>query len=867
MAGQELLERDVQLDALRSQLRATASGNGRLVLLGGEAGIGKSALVRRFCRDVERDARILVGACEAMQTARPLGPLLDMADALGPGFLRLLAGETSRARAFDDLLQRLRERPTVAVIEDVHWADDATLDLLRFLGRRVDATRGLVIATYRRDEVGPRHPLGGVLGDLTSAPAVTRLHLPPLSPEAVAELAAATDVDAAELHRITGGNPFFVTEVVAAGGARLPTSVSDAVAARAARLPSDARAALEAAGVAGAQVDPALLGDLGHGVDAVEACLAGGLLAEVDGRLGFRHELVREAIVRSLSEPRRRALHAAILAALSQRPEAGTDPATLAHHAEAARDAAGVLRFAPAAARRAAALGAHREARAQYERVLPYAARLSVEDQAALLASYADECDHVDRLPESVQARRQAIERWRAAGRTERWAHALSQLAQTFVALGENAAADDASTESVETLERLGASPSLASAYWIRAHLRMLDRDTGASVAWGRRAIALAAELGDVAVLAGAHMTVACSLMFEDHAEYAGHFEQCAELARRHGLHQLLVSAHGNRGSGAGELRRLDEAERYLREALDLAVEHDLDRLGSYVLAWLALTRLHQGAWDEAGVLLTEVLRRSSTSAITRIMALVAVGRLRTRRGDPEAAEPLDEALRLAAITGTLQRLAPVHAARAELAWWDGDVDRVRREAAAVYDLAEQRRHPWFLGELGYWRWRAGDAITLPAVAAEPYRLQTLGRAREAAAAWRALGCPFESAFALSESDIEQDVRQAVAAYDRLGARVAAQRAREQLRALGATRVPRPPRASTQGHPAGLTPREAQVLALLVRGLTNAEIAAHHRVSPRTVDHQVSAVLDKLDVRSRTEAVAEAHRRGLLPAT
>jgi predicted ATPase len=114
----------------------------------------------------------------------------------------------------------------ILVVEDVHWADAATLDALRVLGRRVDGTRGLVIATYRDDEVESGHPLRTVLGGLASAPGVSRLRVPRLSLEAVEELAAPIGADAAAIHALTGGNPFFVTEILAVGSPSLPETVS-----------------------------------------------------------------------------------------------------------------------------------------------------------------------------------------------------------------------------------------------------------------------------------------------------------------------------------------------------------------------------------------------------------------------------------------------------------------------------------------------------------------------------------------------------------------------------------------------------------------------------------------------------------------
>lgn len=864
MPTPELLERDELLATLREGLAAAAEGVGSLPFVAGEAGIGKTALVGRFGASVEGEARVLVGGCDAMGTPRPLGPLVDMAPHLGPTIAALLDDASARARVFAHLLAAFRERPTVAIFEDVHWADDATLDLLRYLGRRIGGTRALVLATYRHDEVGVRHPLRVLLGDLATSPAVARLQVPPLSRAAVARLAVGLEADVDELHRITAGNAFFVAEVVAAGGRRLPASVQDAVAARLARLDEDARAAVEHASVLGRPTRPELYERLGVAGSGLDAAVAAGLLVEVEGGLAFRHELAREAVAATVPTARRRTLHGAVLAALEAAPPDHVDLATLAHHAAEAGDGAAVARWAPAAGRQAAGLGAHREALAQFERALPYLERLSDEEHSEVLGAYARECEILDRYGDARSAWRTAIGRWRAAGRTDRWADLLTDVARVSVGMGENDAADAAIAEGIAVLETLPPGSELVRAYQVQASLRMLDRDTDAALAWGRRTIELATALGEPRVVAYASVTVAASLMLVGDAQYVEHFDRAIALARKHGLDVVHASAHVNRGSGAGELHRFAEAERHLRLALEVAEHHDLDAQAAYALAWLGLTQVHRGDWDAAAATIGRTLARGTTSAIARIMALVALGRLRSRRGDPEVWAPLDEALALASRTHTLQRLAPVRAARAEAAWSEGDLEGVRVEAGAAYALALRARHPWFVGELGYWLGLAGSAEPLPGYAAEPFALQVRGRAADAAEAWTALGCPFEAARALAESDDEDEVRSAVVAFDALGARVAAQRARERLAELGAKRIPRGPRPRTQAHPAGLTPREAEVLDGLVAGRSNAEIAERHGVSVRTVEHQVSAVLAKLGVDSRGAAVAEAHRRGLV---
>jgi predicted ATPase len=357
------------------------------VLVGGEAGVGKTALLRRFCEECREPARILWGACDPLFTPRPLGPLLAVAEGAGGELEKVVASGVMPHEVVAALVRELRaQAPTVFVLEDLHWADEATLDVLRLLARRVETVPALIVASYRDDELDRSHPLRIVLGELATSQTVGRLKLSALSPSAVAQLADAQAVDADELYRKTAGNAFFVVEVLAARAEEIPDTVRDAIFARAARLSAPAKRLLEAVAVVPPQAELWLLeGIAGESIDALDECLMSGMLTSVTAGVAFRHELARLAIEESVPLNRRLDLHHKALTALADPPGTTPDLARLSHHAEAAGDVDAVLRFAPAAAARAASLGAHREAAAQYARALRFGERLPLAERAELL--------------------------------------------------------------------------------------------------------------------------------------------------------------------------------------------------------------------------------------------------------------------------------------------------------------------------------------------------------------------------------------------------------------------------------------------------------------------------------------------------
>jgi DNA-binding CsgD family transcriptional regulator len=853
----ELLERETQLHTLDARLAGAVAGEGSVVLVTGEAGAGKSALVEAFCRRHGGAAEIRWGRCDAMVTAAPLGPVRDIA-AADDRLAELAPFEAPRHRvfsAFFELLAAPAAGGRIVVIEDLHWADEATLDLVVFLSRRATRTRSVVIATLR-DDGRPDDPVRAAVGTLAGSTGVHRLPVPPLSRRAVGDLAAPHGVDPDRLYEVTGGNPFYVTEVLGTPDEAVPTTVRDAVSARIATVSSSARAALEAAAVMPGPVEVAQLRDLTAAADeAIEECQAAGLLRGDGSRLRFRHELVRITIEESMSVARRTALHRRVLAYLSTLP--GVDAARLAYHANQAGDGTAVLHHAPRAAELAARMGAHRDAAAQYVCALRFGDLIAPDDMAELLLCYATECRLTNRIDEAVEASGRALSIVDTLGDVVRRADALSRHALSLWSAGRGAQARRAAEEAVDLLRPRGQGTSLATALTHLAYLRMLARDIAGALAVGGEAIRVAEREGTRTTLALALNAVGSAQWFVDPGAAPDTLGRSLALARAASDDLAVGSALVNLGSGAGEVRRYVFADRHLREAVAWCAERDMDALRAYGLAWQARTQFEQGRWPQADELLGGALGGGTANVPARIVALTVLGRLRSRRGDPDAQVPLEEAWRLATSTEDLQRLWPVAAGRAEAAWLGGRAGHIPALVGPTYQLAVQLRQEWAIGELAYWLWIVGDLDGAPTGAAEPFARHIAGDWRAAARLWRELSCPYEEALSLASGSEPDELVVAYKTLDGLGAWPAMQQVAQRMREAGVRRVPRT-RRPTGSNPARLTGREVEVLRLLGEELSNVDIAARLHISPRTVEHHVAAILGKLGVATRHQAVRAA---------
>ena len=855
-----ILERERELAELAAAAREAQGGDGSIVLIVGEAGIGKSSLIHAVRSVLPVEGRLLVGYCDDLATPRVLGPLRDLT--VGDALTRALESG-DRSGVLDALRAELDwpGHPTVLVVEDVHWADEATLDVLRFLVRRITELPAVLVLTYRDDEVTRDHPLQQLLGVASGVRRVRRLKLDRLSVDAVRRLGADTGLDAERVYAVTSGNPFFVTEVLASGDVGgVPPTIVEAVGARLRDLDERDRDALERLAVVPSAVERWLVeAVVPGGLASLAAADRRGVLTVARSRIMFRHELMRRAIVDSMPAVRKMLCNQAVLAALLARP-GGVDVSRILHHAAEVGDEEVVVHYGPKAAAEAVAAESHREAVAHYRLVLEHRSAFPLGEQADLLEGYAVECYTTGLADFAVQAQADAVAARRELGDPRALGLSLRWLSRMYWWAGDRPDAEQTGTEAIAVLEDTGDPHALAVALSNQAQLHVLAGRRADAIVVGERAIAMAREVGDAGLLSHALNNV--GFAYWDDADPRGRklLEESLAVALAAKEVEHASRAYVNIVWHLIDELRLEEAGRFIGPAIELAEEAEFLGFLRYLHVTKGIHDLARGEWDSAE---REAEWAVNAQLTHRCPALVVRGRVRVRRGQDGGENLLAEAWEIAQRLDEPQRIGPAGAALVEAAWLRGDTSAVASVVASAYEKTSQLGSRAFAAELGYWVRAAGVPVEM-VESTHPYALLAAGQWREAARLWQRGGFPYEYALAMAHSTEPDDVLAALATTDALGAEPLARRLRLRLRELGVTRIPRGPVPSTRDNPAGLTERQVEIVRLLAEGLSNAEIAARLVLSVRTVDTHVSAVLTKLDARTRRDAATRARALGLV---
>lgn len=861
----ELVERQNYLDELLKLSKEVSSGTGKTVIVSGESGIGKTSLIKHFTNTLEPDAEILWGGCDDLFTPRPLGPLYDIAFQLKSDLIKKLEREDNRVSIFSEFLNYLQKRPglKIIVVEDIHWADEATLDFIKYLSRRISRTKTVLILSYRDDEVSRDNYLRSVFGDLPHED-IKRIRLYPLSESAVNALLHKAGLNESNLYRMTGGNPFYVTEVLASKNQGLPSSIKDAIIARTAGLDSGTRRVLEIISVIPNKVEIEFLKKLADGIEEkVEICIKKAVLTSESDLISFRHELGRLAFLDTIPEIHKLRLHQQVLQCLLQNPDQNKYLARIVHHAVNSNDADNVIKYAPLAARQASALGAHTLAAEHYLYALRYSDKISARDKIELYEGRSYECYLTGKIEEGIAAGEAALEILKKYPDPKREGEIYRKLSRMMWYNCDDEKGEEYLDKAINVFKNLPPGRDLAMAYSNKSQTYAIREENDTAFKWGQKALTLARKINDPEIEAHALNNIGCSYMQAGDKAGENELKKSLEISLKYDLFEHVVRAYINLGSINLGYKNLAEADKYFTSGIEYCNEKDLYIFSLCQAGHHSKVKLLYGEWDKAVELANLVLTKENVPPGNRLLPQTIVALIRARRNDPGAWQLLEKTFELAVRMGENEKIVSSAASRAEYFWLQNKLTFSVDELELVYNKVIKSDNPWTVGEIAFWLWKAGCDIDVTENIAEPYLLQIKGRWKEASELWRKLHCPYEEALALSDGD-EKAKKKSIEIFNRLGAVAASRLIKQKMRESGIKSIPRGARKTTKDNPSGLTERQMEVLNLVSKGLSNNEIGDKLYISPKTVDHHISAILGKLNLHSRTEAASFARSNGII---
>lgn len=864
----ELIERDGFISLLENKYRHIESGEGHTIFVNGEAGIGKTTLLKEFRKRIEDETNVFIGTCDALFTPRPLAPLYDIAwQMLGTEWMEQ-DDVSKRGQLFTSFYQGLKSRKgkTIIIFEDIHWADEASFDFIKFLARRINTVQCLFIITHRNDECPSIQLLRNVMGQL-APDTFTRMPLTPLSKEAVEKLAVEKGYSGEDVYSISGGNPFYVNEILAWYSKGVPTNIKDSVLSIYNNVDSDLKEFWSTLSIVPTGLEIKYLRQMDASfMQTFENCFSSGILVLKGDVVCFKHELYRRTIEETLSPLKRMALNKKILDLFVLQFEMHKEIERIVHHAKNASEYDQVVKYAPIAAKQAASLGAHIEAAKLYFTAIEYYQGSDKDILVQFYEAYAYECYLTNQTKEAIVYTEKAYRIWEEKEEKLNGANSLRFLSRLWWFEGNRKQAEHYAKESVSVLENEPVSPAKAMAFSNMAQLKMLEDNIEDCLFWGEKAIAMAKELNNEEILSHALNNVGTVQMNLTETREKGRkmLQESLSIALKNDYQEHAARAYTNLGSGGTKYKEYPTALKHLEEGIQYCDDRDLNSWKAYMSSWLARVYLETGKWEKAFEVADLLLKSENQPSIIRISVLVVAALIKLRRGEEDLVfDYLAEAKEKAFETMELQRIQPVITAMLEYEWLTGKEIIEADELKNTIEVVERTVKGFEANEFSFWLYKAGNR-RLPAIQLlDSYRFDDKTVIKQATSLWRQLGCPYEEALILFEGT-NADKNEALEIMQKLGAVAVVNKMKQQMRNAGIKNIPRGIRKSTLSNPAHLTSREMGILQLLHEGMQNKEIADKLYISPKTVDHHISSILFKLDVNTRSKAAKEAVRLGII---
>jgi len=859
----ELVERDGFLASLDSKLKTVSGGEGHTFFLSGVAGIGKTSLIKVFCKELINIYNIYTGTCDALFTPRPLAPLYDIAWQIRNDFWQDIGNMSDRAVLFAKFYHELANqiKPSVIVFEDIHWADEATIDFIKFLARRITQLRCLFILSYRDDEIHSGHPLRNFSGQLPRD-SFSRLELTHLSREAVKKMASEKGYDGEYVFKMTAGNPFYVNEILSSYNVEVPESIKDAILSAYHQSGEITKRVWEFLSVIPdgfelkylAKYEPAY-------AQAIEDSLQKQILLIKGQLILFKHDLFRKAVEKSLSPLKRISLNERILELFLKGFESNNQVERIVHHAKNANQYNIVVQYAPLAAAHAASVGAHIEAAKLYFTAIEYYQDTDKDILLRFYEEYAYECYLTNQIKEAIIYTTKSLHFFKEKNDPERIGNCLRFLSQLWFFEGKLKQAENFARQAIDVLENCPSSSAKALAYCTMSQLKIRSDEPGHCIFWGQKAIAMAKELNNDEILTYALNNVGFmqTRMYLSKQKGISLLQKSLDIALRNSYEEHAARAYANLGHNELIVKEYDLARKTLEAGLKYCEERNLDSWTDYMLSSKARLLLETGYWDEAYQIADALLRNENQVPLVKIQVLVIIARIKMRFGQSDALPLLLEAKTKAFEAMEMQRIIPVVVALMEYEWITGTPLIENQELSDILARAEEIGDIHENNELAFWLLSTRNQEWKLQLIQEGYNVSTDKFVVKSAAIWEALGCSYQQALVLFKGR-EIQKRKAISIVQKLNANAVYQKMKFEMRASGIKRIPRGVHKSTQSNPSLLTTREIDVLHLLKEGFQNKEIASKLFISAKTVEHHISSILFKLDVNSRSKAVREAVR-------